>query len=138
MDKVEMALELFVEAVELHSDLELLGTSIPEDSKDEVFLIRDLTKAENTEASCIEVSIVEVIKMVSDVDKANEFISVITNERDSIVLHGITRIVGYYSRVNNWNKSKIGELRDRQQKNYALGGQTPEYDEARQDVINNQ
>lgn len=26
---------------------------------------------------------------------------------------GVTRIVGYYSRVNNWNKAKIGELRDR-------------------------
>lgn len=29
-------------------------------------------------------------------------------------LQGVTRIVGYYSRVANWNKSKIGELRDRQ------------------------
>lgn len=29
-------------------------------------------------------------------------------------LQGVTRIVGYYSRVSNWNKSKIGELRDRQ------------------------
>ena len=29
-------------------------------------------------------------------------------------LQGVTRIVGYYSRVHNWNKSKIGELRDRQ------------------------
>jgi len=26
---------------------------------------------------------------------------------------GITRIVGYYSRVDNWNKSKKGELKDR-------------------------
>ena len=29
-------------------------------------------------------------------------------------LQGVTRIVGYYSRVLNWNKSKIGELKDRQ------------------------
>ena len=29
-------------------------------------------------------------------------------------LQGVTRIVGYYSRVSNWNKSKIGELKDRQ------------------------
>lgn len=28
-------------------------------------------------------------------------------------LDGVTRIVGYYSRVRNWNASKIGELRDR-------------------------
>jgi len=33
------------------------------------------------------------------------------------VIH-MTRIVGYYSRVNNWNKSKIGELADRQKGDY--------------------
>ena len=36
-------------------------------------------------------------------------------------VYGITRIVGYYSRVNNWNKSKLAELKDRQQGNYSLG-----------------
>ena len=35
-----------------------------------------------------------------------------------VILHGVTRIVGYYSRVSNWNKSKIGELRDRHIGNY--------------------
>lgn len=33
-------------------------------------------------------------------------------------VQGVTRIVGYYSRVNNWNKSKIGELKDRRIGNY--------------------
>lgn len=33
-------------------------------------------------------------------------------------LQGVTRIVGYYSRINNWNKSKVGELADRRQGNY--------------------
>ena len=28
-------------------------------------------------------------------------------------VYGMTRIVGYYSHVNNWNRSKLGELRDR-------------------------
>jgi len=28
-------------------------------------------------------------------------------------VYGITRIVGYYSRIDNWNKSKQGELKDR-------------------------
>ncbi len=36
--------------------------------------------------------------------------------------YGITRIVGYFSRVNNWNKSKIGELKDRHKGNYAVNG----------------
>ncbi|QGH73380.1 MAG: anaerobic ribonucleoside-triphosphate reductase [Podoviridae sp. cty5g4] len=33
-------------------------------------------------------------------------------------VHGITRIVGYMSRTSNWNKSKIGELKDRHKGNY--------------------
>ena len=34
---------------------------------------------------------------------------------------GITRIVGYYSRISNWNKSKLGELRDRRAGQYQVG-----------------
>jgi hypothetical protein len=32
----------------------------------------------------------------------------------------VTRVVGYYSRKSNWNKSKIGEGKDRQKGNYAV------------------
>lgn len=35
-------------------------------------------------------------------------------------VYGITRIVGYFSRVSNWNKSKLGELRDRKSGNYSV------------------
>lgn len=35
-------------------------------------------------------------------------------------LYGITRIVGYYSRVSNWNKSKISELHDRHTGSYSV------------------
>lgn len=35
-------------------------------------------------------------------------------------LYGVTRIVGYYSRISNWNKSKIGELADRHRGNYRV------------------
>ena len=35
-------------------------------------------------------------------------------------VHGLTRIVGYFSRVNNWNKSKLGELKDRHKGNYSV------------------
>jgi hypothetical protein len=34
------------------------------------------------------------------------------------VLDQITRIVGYYSKVSNWNKSKLGELKDRRNGDY--------------------
>jgi ribonucleoside-triphosphate reductase (formate) len=36
-------------------------------------------------------------------------------------VYGITRIVGYFSRITNWNKSKLGELKDRQKGNYSIG-----------------
>ncbi|GAH50709.1 unnamed protein product, partial [marine sediment metagenome] len=35
-------------------------------------------------------------------------------------VYGITRVVGYYSRVDNWNRSKIGELKDRQKGDYRI------------------
>jgi len=32
----------------------------------------------------------------------------------------MSRIVGYFSKINNWNPSKLGELKDRQNGNYAF------------------
>ena len=32
----------------------------------------------------------------------------------------VTRIVGYFSRVGNWNKSKLGELKDRHAGDYRV------------------
>jgi len=40
-------------------------------------------------------------------------------------VYGMTRIVGYFSRVANWNKSKLGELKDRQRGDYAVTGAVP-------------
>ena len=37
------------------------------------------------------------------------------------VLDQLARIVGYYSRTSNWNKSKLGELNDRRKGNYKIG-----------------
>ena len=50
------------------------------------------------------------LNVLIDALKTNEFIKVL----------GVTRIVGYYSRVTNWNRSKIGELRDRHNGNYGV------------------
>ena len=35
-------------------------------------------------------------------------------------LYHVTRIVGYYIRIENWNKSKLGELADRRRGDYAV------------------
>lgn len=47
---------------------------------------------------------------------------VLTGKREPQVLQHMTRVVGYFSRVENWNKSKIGELKDRQKGNYSIAG----------------
>jgi len=36
------------------------------------------------------------------------------------LLYHVSRIVGYNSRIENWNKSKLGELADRRMGNYAV------------------
>ena len=46
---------------------------------------------------------------------------VLTCKRDAHSLTHMSRVVGYYSMINNWNKSKLGELKDRQKGNYAVG-----------------
>ena len=51
---------------------------------------------------------------------SNEFNTLwnhVVQERD--VKH-MTRVVGYYSRIENWNNSKRGELKARQAGNYRL------------------
>ena len=35
-------------------------------------------------------------------------------------VYGISRVVGYFSRINNWNKSKTAEFKDRQKGNYSV------------------
>jgi anaerobic ribonucleoside-triphosphate reductase len=40
-------------------------------------------------------------------------------------VYGVTRVVGYFSRVSNWNLSKVGELKDRRRGNYVVGAPTP-------------
>jgi anaerobic ribonucleoside-triphosphate reductase len=35
-------------------------------------------------------------------------------------VYGITRVVGYFSRIENWNSSKRAEFRDRQKGNYIV------------------
>jgi ribonucleoside-triphosphate reductase len=35
-------------------------------------------------------------------------------------VYGMTRVVGYFSRIHNWNKSKVGELADRHKGNYSV------------------
>lgn len=44
----------------------------------------------------------------------------LTGKRDLKVLYHMSRVVGYYSRIENWNASKQGELRDRHKGEYRI------------------
>ncbi len=140
VEGIEESLSIFVEAIELSSNLEIIGTAFPSDKDNsrgkEVFVLRDYNRAEGIEGAYIEVSIDEIVQKITDLDKAQEFLRVIQNDRASIVLHGITRIVGYYSRVNNWNTSKVGELRDRANGRYGLTSEKPVFQSERLKMIN--
>jgi hypothetical protein len=54
---------------------------------------------------------------------AADLIAVCRGEREPKVLQQISRVVGYYSKIQNWNKSKLGELNDRQHGNYTTEGE---------------
>jgi len=49
-----------------------------------------------------------------------ELEGVLTEKREIKVLEGYARICGYFSKLSSWNKSKIGEQRDRQKGNYSI------------------
>lgn len=57
--------------------------------------------------------------------QVSDLVYVLLGERDPVVLNHVTRVVGYFSRVSNWNASKVGELRDRQKGNYAVEPHKP-------------
>jgi hypothetical protein len=97
-------LNSFVEKVEDSKRFEIAGT----DKDEEVIVLSDTTKREGIYGRYIEVGVEEILTA-----PLKDVWSVIADNRKPIVLEGVTRIVGYYSRTNNWNKSKVGELRDR-------------------------
>ena len=97
-------LEGFTLAIDMSDRLNLLGL----DEKEENFIIRDTKYAEDSPESCIMVSVDEVIKK-----PLKCIMGVLNEERGYIEVHGYTRIVGYNARVHNFNKSKVGEQRDR-------------------------
>jgi hypothetical protein len=51
--------------------------------------------------------------------------AIIIGDREPVVLSHLSRVVGYFSRIDNWNRSKLGELKDRHKGSY-----TPEDSDA--------
>lgn len=97
-------IENFDYAINMCERFEIVGL----DESETHFVIRDLKKAEGEEGAYVKIAIQEVEDAPLD-----SVLKVLKGERSDVAVKGYTRIVGYYSGVHNWNKSKLGELRDR-------------------------
>ncbi len=124
-----VGIEGFVNAVDRTENLEIHDSELTDDG--DAIIIRNTAIDEGISGAYVRVSVEEVDRV-----PAHQVIGCIQNERKPIMCHGITRIVGYYSRTNNWNKSKLGELRDRDQANYTVGSHKAEFDDQRHRAIN--
>lgn len=106
---IEEKLSAFDEAIEGHEFLEIDG-DIPGNTPKE-----DCIKIMNHKLeSAFAIDVDSVIRQ--DVGSVIHALETGITTR----LYGVTRIVGYYSRVSNWNKSKIGELHDRHMGRYSV------------------
>lgn len=100
--EIEKKLELFDDMVKLSGIIEIDGIT----ENDKIKIINHSNK------EAYEVEIETIVKTpIKDLMLALE---------TGVCLHllKISRIVGYFSRINNWNSSKIAELRDRRRGNY--------------------
>ena len=107
-----MDLQMFFEQVEAHSELEGIGIDGEDKDRRPGVIVRHTKTGLTTR---IPITVIETV----DWDVIQE---VVTGKREPQVLQHMTRVVGYFSRVENWNKSKVGELKDRQNGNYSIAG----------------
>lgn len=112
-----VGIELFVHMIGLSNDFKIVADERNDD--DDLLIVKDLEKADGEFGAYIEISVNEIMK-IENFDGAVEFLRVMRGDRQSIVLEGVTRIVGYYSRIHDWNKSKVGELKDRGDGRYGV------------------
>jgi len=96
-----------------------------------VFVVEDNSKEKDEIGHQIEIDVNEV-----ETAPLGSIIAVF-NGRPDVVVKGYTRIVGYYSGVSNWNKSKIGELRDRANGQYGTSKFNPVNHDERLSYIDN-
>ncbi len=129
------SLYLFQDAIDQVENLEIICHEVKEDGSGEVLVIEDSNIDKAVEGHQITVDVAEIFSKCSDEKSAERFAKVINRDVNAIACEGVTRIVGYYSRTRNWNKSKIGELRDRKGENYALSGVHPVHEESRNEHV---
>ncbi len=107
-----MEMSQFYEMIEQHPELEGLGVDAACENHQPGVIVKYTKSGLMTR---LPVAAVEAVEwdILEDV---------LTGKREPQVLQHMTRVVGYFSRVENWNKSKVGELKDRQKGNYGIAG----------------
>jgi len=116
-----MEVKQFMNQIESSKDLVGIGMIINEEQDGEV------RKAKGVSHVIIRHSPTGMeVKLPFDAVKQTDWetlYGVMTGRREPAVLQHMTRVVGYYSKIENWNPSKIGELYDRQKGDYQLKDQ---------------
>ncbi len=115
------SLVLFQAAIDQTDNLEIICCESKEDGSGDVLVVENSNLSKEDEGHQSTVDVAEIFAKCKDEKAAQRFAGVINCTEKPIVCEGVTRIVGYYSRVQNWNKSKVGELRDRQEGLYGTG-----------------
>lgn len=107
-----MHMNQFYDMIEQHPELQGLGVDAGCDGRQPGVIVK-YTK--NGLMTRLPVAAIEAVEwgILEDV---------LVGRREPQVLQHMTRVVGYFSRVENWNKSKVGELKDRQKGNYGIAG----------------
>ncbi len=105
-----MNIKSFYESIINHDNLSISGLAKGDGPEGDYFVIDD-----RQSRAKFKIMVSAVLEQEWDVLEA-----ILTGRREAVVLEHMTRIVGYYSKVKNWNKSKLGELRDRQAGDYSM------------------
>lgn len=107
-----MELSEFMELVDGHEELEGLGM----DAGKQIFWV-------GHEHSKFKTAVgVDCVGAVNSDAEIKTLISILVGEREPDALYHMTRVVGYYARIGNFNASKLGELKDRLKGNYGFDG----------------
>ena len=129
MDNAFMkSMKLFVAEVNKYDNLKIVcEVEAGGCNGSDIIVIENSNVSKDEEGHQTTVEVPEIFAKCYDEKTAKRFLGVVNCDENPIVCEGVTRIVGYYSRVQNWNKSKIGELRDRQEGHYGTGKHQKQY-----------
>jgi ribonucleoside-triphosphate reductase (formate) len=119
---VDMITRIFLQS-KFHTMIEsgaIIHAFVGEERPSAASIMNLVTKTfKNTQAAQITIS--PEFTICNDCKKVTQKLTDICKYCGSRNVYGISRIVGYFSRIKNWNKSKIGELADRHKGNYSVG-----------------